>query len=376
MAVGYAPRVSDGGSWTGLGELIEAIERLNRRAEAHESGLGRVLEAVRVVHDEDRTMRQTLRVARESEAYAEAYRADPPLVSVVIPTWNNARGLREVSIPSVLAQTHPEIEIVVTGDASPPEVAEAVASFDEPRIRYYNHPTRGLYSEDQRTAWLSSGTPPFNIGVAMTRGTWIAPLGDDDAFHPDHVERLLARAREERLEFVYGPFARITPDGDRSVVGVFPPTVAHIGLQMAIYPSALSFFELELGDAVFGMPNDWGMIQRMLRAGVRVGMVDEVVTDYFPSMRGAEPAGPADDPPRAPLGSALAARVVALEDRESDLRDEADRLRNRTAELEERATHLEARAVDAERHLRDVTESKSWKLTRPLRGAGARMRRG
>ena len=31
---------------------------------------------------------------------------------------------------------------------------------------------------------------------------------------------------------------------------------------------------------------DWGRMERMLRAGVRVGMIDEIVADYYPGMLG------------------------------------------------------------------------------------------
>jgi hypothetical protein len=64
---------------------------------------------------------------------------------------------------------------------------------------------------------MASGTPGFNAGVALARWLWIAPLGDDDAFGPEHVERLLAHARNRRLEFVYGRIRLILPDGSESL---------------------------------------------------------------------------------------------------------------------------------------------------------------
>ncbi|MFZ0041130.1 MAG: methyltransferase, TIGR04325 family, partial [Solirubrobacteraceae bacterium] len=40
---------------------------------------------------------------------------------------------------------------------------------------------------------------------------------------------------------------------------------------------------LELADYAFGLPYDWGMCQRMMEAGVRMGMLDDTTVDYFPS---------------------------------------------------------------------------------------------
>ena len=48
-----------------------------------------------------------------------------PLVTVCIPTYPNYVQLLERSIPSVLAQDYQNIEVVVVGDAAPPETAAA-----------------------------------------------------------------------------------------------------------------------------------------------------------------------------------------------------------------------------------------------------------
>ena len=53
---------------------------------------------------------------------------------------------------------------------------------------------------------------------------------------------------------------------------------------MALYHAALgSIFPLELTDALYGIPSDWGMFRRMLAAGVRMGMVERIVVDGYPS---------------------------------------------------------------------------------------------
>lgn len=138
----------------------------------------------------------------------------------------------------------------------------------------------------------------------MARGLWIAPLGDDDSFVAEHVERLLADARDRRLEFVYGRIRQIQPDGSESLLGEFPPRLSQVGLQAALYHAGLGFMELELGHALFGKPNDWGLVHRMMRAGVRMGMVDDVTVNYWPSLRSAALAQ-ADE--EAPTSSRLLA---------------------------------------------------------------------
>lgn len=357
--------MSDNGPWREIGALVDAVRGLDQRSAQQVRRLEQVFAAVRQVHDDDRTLRRDLQAARTSPEYAAAFEDPDPLVSVLIPTWRNAEGLRTVSLPSVLAQTHRNIEVVVVGDAAPPEVAEAVASFDDPRIRFANLPTRGPYPEDRRRAWLCAGTPPYNAAVQLAQGTWIAPLGDDDEFSPEHVELLLAKARQDRLEFVYGKFSMTTASNGTEVFGEFPPKEGVTGLQMSIYPAALRIFELELGDAVFDVSNDLGLIGRMLRTGVRFGMIDEIVTHYYPSTsaQALHPAPREDTVETAPeLGAALAERIGALEAHEAD--------------LELRVAELEREKADLARRLRDVTDSKSWRATKPLRDAASRRRGG
>jgi hypothetical protein len=45
---------------------------------------------------------------------------------------------------------------------------------------------------------------------------------------------------------------------------------------------ALRFFGRELVAAWFGHPNDWFRVETMMRVGVRFGMVDEILYDYYP----------------------------------------------------------------------------------------------
>ncbi len=241
------------------------------------------------LYDDDAGARRRLLELRASAEYERAFTDPAPLVSVVIPTWQRIETLIDRAIPSALAQTHENIEVIVVGDASPAETEEAITALGDPRVAFHNLTFRGPYSENAKRAWLAAGTPGFNAGVALASGTWIAPLGDDDAFVAEHIEHLLALARSRRLELTYGRMRMNMVDGGSSTLGEFPPRLGQIGLQAAIYHAGLgASMQLELGHAIFGKPNDWGLVSRMMRAGVRIGMLDEVTVDYFPSAGAAD----------------------------------------------------------------------------------------
>lgn len=243
-----------------------------------------LLEALRFIHSRGQWRRERLRELRADPSYERPFTDPDPLVSVVIPTYDNHRLLRERAIPSVLAQTHQNFEVVVVGDAAAEAARVAVESFDDPRISFSNLPYRGPYPEDPEVRWLVAGVPPYNEAVRLARGLWIASLADDDAFRPDHVERLLAHVCRERLELAYGRMRMHLRDKSTTSLGRFPPEHGQFGFQSALYHRGLAgIFELELADASLGLPCDWGMCLRMMEAGVRIGMLDEETVDYYPS---------------------------------------------------------------------------------------------
>jgi hypothetical protein len=358
-----------------LSARVDALDtRSEQRAKALQSDLKTALGVLVLIHDDDPRARRRLRELRASKDYGAAFSTPDPLVSVVIPTWNRADMLIERSIPSALGQTHSNLEVIVVGDASPPEVPEAIEKLGDPRVTFHNLTLRGPYDEDPFRAWLASGTPGLNAGVAMARGMWIAVLGDDDAFVPEHVERLLEEARKKELEFVYGRIRQTLPDGSVSVLCEFPPRVEGVALQSAIYHAGLSFIEFELGHALFDKPNDWGLIDRMMRAGVRIGMVDEVSVDYWPSLRGQSPQ-------REQLPDMAAEKVIELGAQAAELDAHAQVLQAQILELHDelsgerrRSEQLSAQADELAQHLAQVRRSRSWRLTAPLRALRARRR--
>jgi hypothetical protein len=267
-----------------LGRLSGSVAAL----EAAQPGFrADVISALKHIHAEEAWHRRRLRELRETPEYAAAFTDPEPLISVLIPTYERLGTLRERAIPSILSQEYRNFEIVIVGDNAPYGAAEVLDGFERAPIRYENLTAQVRYPDDVRRRWLVAGTPPFNEAMHLARGAWMAPFADDDAMLPRHMRVLLERAQADRLEFVYGRL-RYATSGE--TIGSFPPRLGDIGLQGALLHGVLSVFELELADADFDVPNDWARIERMLRAGVRVGMVDEVVVEYFPGLKASDPS--------------------------------------------------------------------------------------
>jgi len=241
---------------------------------------GRVLE---LVYEEETHNLRKLSQLRRSSAYAEAFTDPEPLVSVIIPTYLQYEALVAKAIPSVLEQTYPNIEVVVVGDGAPEQTAHAIAGLNDARVRYENLTVRAPYPEDATEFWRVAGTPPWNAAWELARGSWIAPLNDDDSFRPDHIEMLLSTARDANCEVAYGAIEHHHPDGSSEVVNSWPPESHHFGWQAALVHAGLGFMPMQLGSGALGVPGDWSLCRRMRRAGVRFAKVDDVVVDYYPS---------------------------------------------------------------------------------------------
>ncbi|MFY9551965.1 MAG: glycosyltransferase, partial [Thermoanaerobaculia bacterium] len=114
----------------------------------------------------------------------------PAPVSVVIRTRNRPALLKE-ALESLRAQTARPRQVVVVNDggASPKDVTEAFrgdfdVALEDPKQR------RGR-------------SPAANRGVAVAKEELVAFLDDDDRCFPDHLERLLAGARQGPEPVVY-----------------------------------------------------------------------------------------------------------------------------------------------------------------------------
>jgi glycosyltransferase involved in cell wall biosynthesis len=248
------------------------------RVEAELKAITPILETLAA---DDPGHRRRLDAAREDPSYARAWEDPDPLVTILIPTRDRPALLAERSLASALAQTHENIEVIVVGDAAGPEVEAAVASAGDPRARFADLTQR--WDRADASQWLTAATLPRNLGYRVARGQWLLDLDDDDALRPDAVERLLAHAREHRVEVAYGVLEAHMPDGSTMMVGGFPPEHTRFGWQGGIVHAGLRFFARELVAADMGLPGDWFRMRRMLRAGVRISHLAEVTCDYFPS---------------------------------------------------------------------------------------------
>ncbi len=228
---------------------------------------------------------EKLAAARASDEYELPYMDSDPLISIPIPTYHSPDSLVDVALASVLTQTHENWEAIVVGDHCVDDTAERVQAIGDPRVRWHNLPVREPDPEDPFERWAVKGTIPRATGMDLADGLWIAPLGHDDAWDPDHLETLLAAARESRAEIVYSRMRAVEVSGGDAAsewsVGAWPPRLAQWNCQAAMFHGALRFVRPDRACALASEPNDWNLARRAWEAGVRFHFVDrETATLY------------------------------------------------------------------------------------------------
>ena len=237
----------------------------------------RWLREIGVIHQ----YRALLAKARNDPAYAELFDTSrEPLVTVRIATFNRARVLAERTLPTVLAQSYRNLEILVVGDRCTDDTAERLAALGDPRIRFVNLPERGVYPEEPFARWCVAGAAPMNYALREARGEWIAPLDDDDEFAPDHVAAMLDACRTARWEWCYAVARMQLLTGEWRAVGDPPLRRDHVCHSAVFYWAGLRFMPHDVEAWKLGEPGDWNLWRRMKGAGVRMGHVPRTLATH------------------------------------------------------------------------------------------------
>ena len=243
--------------------------------------------ALRIMAGGDAENRRRVDVARRDPAYELAFEEAEPLVTVIVPTREREEVLGSRALPSVLSQTHGRLEVLVVGDADGPASEGSVRDLGDERLRFVNLTQQYVYPDPHRH-WLAATTLARNEGYRLAQGRWLFDFDDDDALPPDAIERLLERARGERLEAVQGLIRQHEPGGGTCEISSTPH---ELPLKGAVVHSHLRFFEREHVASALGVPGDWFRGERMVRAGVRIGLLDRVTYEYYPSSLWRDGAG-------------------------------------------------------------------------------------
>jgi glycosyltransferase involved in cell wall biosynthesis len=203
-----------------------------------------------------------------------------PLVSVVIPTYNRANLVVE-TVESVIAQTYPNVEIVVVDDGSTDDTVDTLGPY-RGRVKLVRQPNAGR-------------SVARNTGMHHTSGKYIVFLDSDDLLLPESLAvRVTFLEAHPEVDLVYGDGFALEESGRLFELGShirrFPPTnhdeFVHEFCKTNFFPPLLALVrrstlvDRESFDPEIVGLEDWDLWLRMLFRGASFAYLDEKVAVY------------------------------------------------------------------------------------------------
>jgi hypothetical protein len=272
--------------------LHESIDALDRSVNIEQR------EILRAIAAEEPRNRRRLFELREDPDYELPFTENEPLVSICITAIpERLNSLLERTLPSALGQTYANVEVIVVGNRCGDAHVGAIEHLNDARVRFTDLTHRVVHTDPTRE-WLKAATMSRNEAHRQAGGMWIADLDDDDALKLDAIEGLLELAQSQKLEVAYGYHEEHVPSGESKLVGGFPPQLTDpkwrenqlpwapwqgFASNGAIWHTGMKIFAREHVAAELHTPGDYFRLERMVRAGVRFGMLDRAVYEYWPS---------------------------------------------------------------------------------------------
>jgi len=129
-----------------------------------------------------------------------------PLVSICIPTYNRASMLPE-AIESALSMDYPNLEVVVSDNASTDNTIQIIEELNDPRIKYFrNNSNIGAFENFRKALY------------ERAQGEYAILLGDDDYFIDNtYISRAVELLEENKnLVMVFSNWRRALLDENKS----------------------------------------------------------------------------------------------------------------------------------------------------------------
>jgi glycosyltransferase involved in cell wall biosynthesis len=166
---------------------------------------------------------------------------DKPLVSIIVPSFNQGRFIRK-TLESVLTQDYRPVEIIVIDGASTDETVSVLHGYDGvPEVRWISEPDNGVVEA-------------VNKGLDRARGEFAAIQSSDDFYLPGAISAGVAALQASPgAGFAFGDIMKVDADGRELMrTALRPYSLENILALSSWIPQPSTFFRLALAKELGG----------------------------------------------------------------------------------------------------------------------------
>lgn len=181
-------------------------------------------------------------------------------ISVQVVTFNRPKKLR-VLISAIICQTFENWSLHVVHDGPSEDAAAICNSFSDDRIHYYE-------TETVNGAW---GHPNRDWALSLMDGEYMLFTNDDNYYVPEFMERLLNKAQQEGLDFVY---CDMVHNHQNYQVLRTEPRRCHIDMGAFLVKTALA---KQVGFKDYDYCGDGVFVEKVVASGARIGKAEGIL---------------------------------------------------------------------------------------------------
>ncbi len=266
--------VNDIQSWDNPNEFRSLNDRL-RTIDRHEYDDGTYRQNIRLYYEGKYTYKFDEVVKKRQSLLSRE-----PLVSIVMATYNGDRFLKK-QLDSLSALTYPNIELIISDDASTDQTLEILQAFS------VNYPYKLLENKNHNGL-----VENFTKAIQVAQGEFIALCDQDDVWMPDKIETLLEHVDE--FDVISGSYLVIDEKDNyhpEIVMHEVYEASRHGTYQLADFLEenpilgCASLIQKQLIDKCLPIPkgvlyHDWWIMINAVLRGNGVGYTDKLVLNY------------------------------------------------------------------------------------------------
>jgi glycosyltransferase involved in cell wall biosynthesis len=251
----------------------KAVKILKRRGV---SGLYYALEyrLVKLPEFQKQFQKWILLEKKELKAESKADFAYQPLISIIVPVYNVAKGQLEECIESVRNQTSHNWELCIADDASTmPEVRETLKQYEaDPRIKIVYRKENGHISRASNSA------------IELAEGEYIAFLDCDDVLTENAVYEMTKKLNEGTgYDFIYSDEDKIDEDGNNRHKPHFKPDWSRDTLLSHMYTCHFGMYRKSIAEEIgllrpgYEGAQDYDFTLRFTEKTNRIGHIPKIL---------------------------------------------------------------------------------------------------